>query len=139
MSLSEGFFACQTSSREIVSYFKRKIHSSSPMRLYSKECASILSLMSIRNRGGEWEPLMLGIEPESCAVCSEGLYRNLTFLRGGWSRCSICDRFVHYSCLASGKVSFLKMRPRVCQTCRAEQNSPGRYSSTHSLPSAIGS
>ena len=39
--------------------------------------------MSIRNRGGEWEPLLLGIEPENCGVCHEGLYRNLTMLRGG--------------------------------------------------------
>ncbi|MDH5564359.1 MAG: hypothetical protein OEY91_12150 [Nitrospirota bacterium] len=77
--------------------------------------------MSIRNRAGEWEPLLLGIEPESCGVCGDGLYRNQTMLRGGWSRCSICERFVHYSCLASGKVSYLKRRPRVCQTCDAPQ------------------
>jgi hypothetical protein len=77
--------------------------------------------MSIRNRAGEWEPLLLGIEPEMCGVCHEGLYRNLTLLRGGWSRCSICERFVHYSCLASGKVSYLKRRPRVCKTCAAQQ------------------
>ena len=42
-------------------------------------------------------------------------------LRGGWSRCTICDEFVHYSCLASGKVSFLKARPRVCKACRSIQ------------------
>lgn len=42
-------------------------------------------------------------------------------LRGGWSRCTVCDEFVHYSCLASGKVSFLKARPRVCKTCRSVQ------------------
>ena len=48
------------------------------------------------------------------------LYEVIT-LRGGWSRCSVCDEFVHYSCLASGKVSFLKARPRVCKLCRAAQ------------------
>ncbi|MGE3937804.1 MAG: hypothetical protein AB7F90_03960 [Nitrospirales bacterium] len=73
--------------------------------------------MSIRNRGGEWESLLLGIQPERCGVCEGGLYRNLTMLKGGWSRCSICGRFVHYSCLASGRISYLKRRPRVCQTC----------------------
>lgn len=76
--------------------------------------------MSIRFRGGEWAPMLLGIEPRICHVCSKGLYRNMTFLRGGWARCSQCDAFVHYSCLASGKVKFLKQRPRVCKSCRAE-------------------
>ena len=76
--------------------------------------------MSIRNRGGEWESLLLGIKPETCGVCSQGLYRNLTMLKGGWSRCSICERFVHYSCLASGKISYLKRRPRVCQSCEVQ-------------------
>jgi hypothetical protein len=75
--------------------------------------------MSIRKGGGDWEPMLLGIEPRHCKVCKEGLYRNKTFFSGGWSRCSLCDEFVHYSCLASGKVSFLKARPRVCKTCRA--------------------
>lgn len=77
--------------------------------------------MSIRKAGGEWEPMLLGIEPRHCKVCKQGLYRDKTLLRGGWSRCSVCDEFVHYSCLASGKVSFLKARPRVCKTCRAAQ------------------
>src|SRR5215217_758191 len=77
--------------------------------------------MSIRKGGGDWEPMLLGIEPRHCKVCKEGLYRNKTFLSGGWSRCSLCDEFVHYSCLASGKVSFLKARPRICKTCRAVQ------------------
>ncbi len=75
--------------------------------------------MSIRKGGGDWEPMLLGIEPRHCKVCKEGLYRNKTFFSGGWSRCSLCDEFVHYSCLASGKVSFLKARPRICKTCRA--------------------
>lgn len=75
--------------------------------------------MSIRKAGGEWEPMLLGVEPRLCRVCREDLYRDKTMLRGGWSRCTVCDEFVHYSCLASGKVSFLKARPRVCKTCRA--------------------
>jgi hypothetical protein len=65
--------------------------------------------------------MLLGVEARNCKVCKEGLYRDKTLLRGGWSRCSICDEFVHYSCLASGKVSFLKARPRVCKTCRSVQ------------------
>lgn len=77
--------------------------------------------MSIRKAGGDWEPMLLGIEPRHCKVCKQGLYRDKTLLRGGWSRCSVCDEFVHYSCLASGKVSFLKARPRVCKICRAAQ------------------
>ena len=74
--------------------------------------------MSIRKGGGDWEPMLLGIEPRLCKVCKEGLYRDKTMLRGGWSRCSVCDEFVHYSCLASGKVRFLKQRPRICTLCR---------------------
>ena len=63
--------------------------------------------------------MLLGIEPRSCRVCKKGLYRNVTLFSGGWSRCTICDEFVHYSCLASGAVSFLKKRPRVCKLCQA--------------------
>ena len=73
--------------------------------------------MSIRNRAGEWEPLLLGIEPENCGVCNRVLYRNTTMLKGGWERCSVCNRFVHYACLADGKFVFLKRRPRVCLNC----------------------
>ncbi|MBI5410590.1 MAG: hypothetical protein HZA21_01210 [Nitrospirae bacterium] len=80
--------------------------------------------MSIRKAGGDWEPMLLGIEPRSCRVCGKGLYRNMTFFRGGWSRCAVCDQFVHYSCLASGKTSFLKARPRVCKACREGQERP---------------
>lgn len=65
--------------------------------------------------------MLLGVKARNCKVCKEGLYRDKTLLRGGWSRCTICDEFVHYSCLASGKVSFLKARPRVCKTCRSVQ------------------
>ncbi|TAJ09655.1 MAG: hypothetical protein EPO61_06250 [Nitrospirae bacterium] len=77
--------------------------------------------MSIRKAGGTWEPMLLGIEPRNCSVCHKGLYRDMTFFRGGWSRCAVCDQFVHYSCLASGKVSFLKQRPRICKACRGAQ------------------
>ena len=78
-------------------------------------------LMSIRKAAGDWEPMLLGIEPRNCKVCQLGLYRDKTMWRGGWSRCARCDEFVHYSCLASGKVSFLKARPRICKTCRAAE------------------
>ena len=77
--------------------------------------------MSIRKAGGDWEPMLLPIEPRQCKVCKQGLYRDKTLFRGGWSRCTVCDQFVHYSCLASGKVSFLKARPRICKACRAAQ------------------
>ncbi len=81
--------------------------------------ASVYSgLMSIRKAGGDWEPMLLGIEPRTCKVCKQGLYRNVTLFRGGWSRCTICDEFVHYSCLSSGTVSFLKKRPRICKVCQ---------------------
>jgi hypothetical protein len=65
--------------------------------------------------------MLLGIEPRHCKVCKEELYRNKTMFSGGWSRCALCEDFVHYRCLASGKVSFLKARPRLCKICRAAQ------------------
>jgi hypothetical protein len=80
--------------------------------------------MSIRKAGGEWESMLLGIEPRTCKVCGKGLYRNVTMFRGGWSRCTKCDEFVHYSCLANGTVSFLKRRPRVCKFCLTEKTAP---------------
>ncbi len=80
--------------------------------------------MSIRVFGGQWEPMLLGIEPRMCTVCHKGLYRNFTFFRGGWARCTVCDQFVHYSCLAGGKARFLKQRPRLCKPCHAGQASP---------------
>ena len=95
--------------------------------------------MSIRKGGGTWEPMLLGIEPRNCTVCKEGLYRNKTFLSGGWSRCTLCDEFVHYSCLASGKVSFLKVRPRMCKTCRAAQQGALTPSPKEEVPAAVGS
>ena len=88
--------------------------------------------MSIRKAGGDWEPMLLGIEPRRCKVCQKGLYRDMTFLRGGWSRCSVCDEFVHYSCLAPGRSGFLKARPRVCQVCRdAVEPASSEESSVH--------
>jgi len=86
-------------------------------------------------------PMLLPVEGRQCAVCKDGLYRDTTMLRGGWSRCSVCDEFVHYGCLASGKVSFLKARPRVCKTCRAapDGTAPSSPTSTHTIPTAVGS
>ena len=83
--------------------------------------------------------MLLGIEPRHCKVCKEGLYRDKTFFTGGWSRCTLCDEFVHYSCLASGKVSFLKVRPRVCKTCRAAQEGTPSPSPKVEAPVAVGS
>lgn len=97
--------------------------------------------MSIRKAGGEWEPMLLPVEPRHCKVCKQGLYRDTTLFRGGWSRCTVCDEFVHYSCLASGKVSFLKARPRVCKACRAAQEGAAVPSSGKGsdIPAAVGS
>ncbi len=89
--------------------------------------------MSIRKAGGEWEPLLLGIQPRSCKVCRQGLYRDKTLFRGGWSRCTVCGEFVHYSCLASGKVKFFKMRPRVCKLCRAAQEGGANKASSGAI------
>ncbi|TKS59280.1 MAG: hypothetical protein EWM72_02292 [Nitrospira sp.] len=96
--------------------------------------------MSIRKGGGDWEPMLLGIEPRNCKVCQQGLYRDKTMFRGGWSRCTVCDEFVHYSCLASGKVSFLKVRPRVCKACRAAQEGTSSpFPQRDETPVAVGS
>ena len=83
--------------------------------------------------------MLLGIEPRICPVCKEGLYRNKTLFSGGWSRCALCEEFVHYSCLASGKVSFMKARPRVCKTCRAVQVGTPSPSSKAAISVAVGS
>ncbi len=83
---------------------------------------------------------MLPIEPRYCKVCKQGLYRDKTMFRGGWSRCTVCDEFVHYSCLASGKVSFLKARPRICKSCRAAQSGASALLSEKiDTPVAVGS
>ncbi len=82
-----------------------------PARLY---CFS----MSIRKAAGEWAPLLLGVEQERCGVCRFVLSRRTTFFMGGWQRCSVCHRFVHYLCLARGKSLILKRRPRVCRKCK---------------------
>ena len=81
----------------------------------------------------------LSCDDRLCKVCKEGLYRNKTLFSGGWSRCSLCEDFVHYSCLASGKVSFLKVRPRVCKTCRAAQEGTPSPSPKAATPVAVGS
>ena len=93
----------------------------SPLLVFPQVAPLYSRVMSIRKAGGEWEPMTLPVQPRLCRVCQEDLYRDKTMLRGGWSRCTVCDEFVHYSCLASGKVSFLKARPRVCKTCRSVQ------------------
>jgi len=51
----------------------------------------------------------------------------------------VCDQFVHYSCLASGKFSFLKARPRVCKTCRAAQSNTQMPASQADSAVAVGS
>ena len=119
-TLSKGFFRCQTTNFPSNLTNANRHHNNPPWwwpDCFFSQRVSILCSMSIRNRAGEWESLLLGIEPVHCGVCQKGLYRNSTLLKGGWSRCSICEQFVHYSCLASGKVSYLKRRPRVCQSC----------------------
>ena len=94
--------------------------------------------MSIRKAGGEWEPMLLGIQPRLCKVCGKGLYRNVTLLRGGWSRCSLCDEFVHYTCLAAGATGFFKKRPRVCKVCQEAQQ-PAPTTSLQTSTPVIGS
>ncbi|MCG3777337.1 MAG: hypothetical protein JW388_0022 [Nitrospira sp.] len=83
--------------------------------------------------------MLLGIEPRNCKVCKGGLYRNKTFFSGGWSRCTLCDEFVHYSCLASGKVAFLKVRPRVCKACRSAHEGSSSLSPKEETSVAVGS
>mgnify|MGYP000863207333 CR=1 FL=1 len=96
--------------------------------------------MSIRKAGGDWAPMLPPIEPRHCKVCQQGLYRDKTLFRGGWSRCTVCDEFVHYSCLASGKVSFLKARPRICKACREAKAQASRtVHLSPREPAAIGS
>jgi len=64
--------------------------------------------------------MLLGIEPRTCRVCNKGLYRDVTLLKGGWARCTVCNEFVHYCCLAAGKSGVFKARPRVCQACQGD-------------------
>ncbi|TLY19225.1 MAG: hypothetical protein E6K68_10035 [Nitrospirae bacterium] len=70
------------------------------------------------------EPQTLEIQPSSCPVCGKVLYRNITFLTGGWSRCSVCNEVVHYTCLSGGR--FLKYRPRVCIECKEGRVRPAQ-------------
>lgn len=85
--------------------------------------------------------MLFPAEPRYCKICKQGLYRDTTLFRGGWSRCTVCDEFIHYSCLASGKVSFLKARPRVCKACRTVQEggSAAPSAGNTDIPAAVGS
>jgi hypothetical protein len=113
---------------------------SSPLLVFPTTVPLYSDPMSIRKAGGEWVPLMLPIEPRHCTVCKQGLYRDTTMFSGGWSRCTVCDTFVHYGCLASGKVSFFKARPRVCKACRAIQEGTAVPSpiDKNDVPAAVG-
>src|SRR2546421_12843156 len=62
------------------------------------------------------EALTLEIEPALCPVCQKGLYRNITFLSGGWGRGAVCTEVGHYSCLGGGII--FKHRPRICRGCQ---------------------
>lgn len=73
--------------------------------------------MGWRRRDQGFDAISLEIQPALCPVCGKGLYRNVTFLTGGWARCSVCTEVVHYTCLAGGR--FLKYRPRICADCKA--------------------
>jgi hypothetical protein len=44
---------------------------------------------------------------------------------------------VHYSCLASGKVSYLKRRPRVCQTCDTHPPASASGKTVSTVPSQV--
>jgi hypothetical protein len=112
-----------------------------PLLVFPTTAPLYFTTMSIRKGGGEWIPMLLPSEGRQCAVCKDGLYRDTTMLRGGWSRCTICDEFVHYGCLASGKVSFLKARPRVCKSCRAIQEGTVVTApiDKNDIPAAVGS
>jgi hypothetical protein len=70
------------------------------------------------------ETQTLEIQPATCPVCRKSLYRNVTFLTGGWARCSQCNEVVHYACLSGGK--FLKDRPRFCVDCKAGRVRPAQ-------------
>ncbi|HEV8242976.1 MAG TPA: hypothetical protein VGQ07_03200, partial [Nitrospirales bacterium] len=86
---------------------------------------SILShAMSWRRVEQGIETQTLEIQPATCPVCRKGLYRNVTFLTGGWARCTVCNEFVHYGCLSGGK--FLKDRPRLCADCKAGRVRPSQ-------------
>ena len=69
--------------------------------------------------------LTLEVQPAVCPVCHKGLYRNVTFLTGGWARCSVCTEVVHYRCLAGGAI--FKARPRICMDCKAGRVRAGQH------------
>jgi hypothetical protein len=70
------------------------------------------------------ETLTLEVQPALCPVCAKVLYRNVTFLTGGWARCSICTEVIHYTCLSGGTI--FKHRPRICLDCKAGRVRPGQ-------------
>ena len=80
------------------------------------------------------EALTLEIQPALCPVCQKGLYRNTTFLTGGWGRCAVCTEVVHYSCLGGGKI--FKHRPRICRDCQAGRVRDGQKMPFPPRPSA---
>ena len=80
------------------------------------------------------EALTLEIEPAFCPVCQKGLYRNTTFLSGGWGRCAVCTEVVHYSCLGGGKI--FKHRPRICRDCQVGRVRDGQKMPFPPKPSA---
>jgi hypothetical protein len=75
------------------------------------------------------ETLTLQVQAASCPVCHKGLYRNITFMTGGWARCAICSEVVHYACLSGGRI--FKERPRICLDCKA-----GRVRGGQQMPAA---
>jgi hypothetical protein len=80
------------------------------------------------------EALTLEIEPAFCPVCQKGLYRNTTFLSGGWGRCAVCTEVVHYTCLGGGKI--FKHRPRICRDCQVGRVRDGQKMPFPLKPSA---
>src|SRR2546430_17652579 len=68
------------------------------------------------------ETQTLEIQPATCPVCRKGLYRNITFLTGGWAPGPGCDQGGPYGCLSRG--GFLKDGPPLSGGCRARRRGP---------------
>src|SRR5437660_11467284 len=81
------------------------------------------------------EALTLEIEPALCPVCQKGLYRNITFLSGGWGRCAVCTEVVHYSCLGGGII--FKHRPRLYRDCQEGRGRGGQKMRFPPIPPAL--
>src|SRR5437660_9802118 len=61
-----------------------------PYALRIRSCVAILcAAMGWRRVEQGIETQTLEIQPATCPVCRKGLYRNITFLTGGWARCSV--------------------------------------------------